>query len=686
MNPKNYIVLLAIAISCSSPGDSNDILSGNPFLVDINVPIDYANVTSDHLEEYANYTLENVGAAIDKIKQNEAPTFDNVFAALDDINNQITIASNNCFMLYWVSPDSLSRIKGFAGYQLLDSLSTAIYSDKVLFNKMLSFSSSDAYRQLKGHRKILVDDMIQNFKQSGVNLEESQLAQYKKLVKEIGELSSAYSNNMNSSNDVLILDEEGAAGLPENFKATYKTEESKYEIPIINATRRPVTSNAENEKTRKAYYFKFYNKASDTNLDILDDLVQKRYELAGIMGYESYAAYYLTQKMAKNPETVWSFINDLIKRSKEKAKSDIELLKSMKQNDSKNKPSSSLQPWDISYYDNQILKTQYHVDNEKIREYLPMEKCIEGAFTIYQELLGLEFRKVENPSVWHEEVEMYEVFEGEKLKGRFYLDLFPRPNKESWFYGVNLIPGKATEQGYEVPVSMLLGNFTRPTETLPSLLSHGELNTLFHEFGHIVNGLSYDGEFMYQSQSKSDFVEAMSQIFENWIWDYEMLSSFARHYDTGEVLPKELFDNMLRAKNVSSGFNTLSSLRKCVYDMNLYDKYNPEAPVNTDDIWKNIDKELGIMPMYVQGTHDQASWIHINTHPVYYYGYLWAEVYSSDMFTIFEKNGLTDRETGMRYRKLILANGTQRDIVEAVEEFLGRPSNNEAYIKSLGLD
>ena len=280
---------------------------------------------------------------------------------------------------------------------------------------------------------------------------------------------------------------------------------------------------------------------------------------------------------------------------------------------------------------------------------------------------------------------MYEVYEGESLKGQFYLDLYPRPNKESWFYGVPLTPGRATDQGYEVPVSMLLGNFPRPTETLPSLLSHSELNTLFHEFGHIMDGMSYNGAYAFQSSSKPDFVEAMSQIFENWIWDYEILSSFTKHYETGEVLPRKMFDNMLKAKNVSSGLKAQYSLRNCVYDMTLYDKYDPASPLPTDDIWRKIDQEMA-MPLYIEGTHPQASWIHINTHPVYYYGYLWSEVYAQDMFTVFEENGLRDQESGRKYRNLILANGTQRDIVEAVEEFLGRPSNNEAYIKSLGLN
>ena len=315
-----------------------------------------------------------------------------------------------------------------------------------------------------------------------------------------------------------------------------------------------------------------------------------------------------------------------------------------------------------------------------------METCLDGMMEIYQQLLGYKFLKVENPSVWDEEVELYEVYEGDKLRGRFYLDLFPRPNKESWFYGVGLNDGKLTSEGYEVPVKMLLGNFTRPTDQIPSLLSFNELNTLFHEFGHIMDGVSYQGEFAIQSQSKTDFVEAMSQIFENWIWDYDILSSFAKHYETGEVLPKEVFDKMLDAKNITSGISAIASLRLCTYDMMIYDKFSPVNPLDTDELWKRIDDNFNVMHNHIEGTHQQACWIHVNTHPVYYYGYLWSEVYAQDMFTEFEENGLLDQQTGKRYRDLILANGSQRDILEAVEEFLGRRSNNESYIKSLGLE
>ncbi|MBW6535791.1 MAG: Zn-dependent oligopeptidase [Mariniphaga sp.] len=676
-----YFILFQLILGCTNRTET----LMNPFLKNINVPVDYANVSASDIEEYANYTLERTVSDLKKIKQNETFLFENLFGAFDEIENNMFKASNNCFMLYWVSPDILSREKGLAGYQMLDSLSTTFYSDKEIFDKMISYKSSDIYNQLAEYKKRLVDDLIFRFEQSGVNLTEEKLREFKKLTKEINQLSSEYSDNMNAFYDVLILDENGIVGLPENFKNTYKVGDNRYEIPIINATAEPIFNNAANDETRKEFYFRYRNRASDKNLDILDSLIQKRYELAKNLGFQSYAEYNLLHKMAKNPETVWAFVDDLVDKLRGKAKSDIELLNSIKRKETRSK-TAVLKPWDIGFYNNQILKTQYQVDHEKIRNYLPMDSCLNGLFSIYEELLGLEFRKVNNPSVWHKDVDMIEVFEENNLKGRIYLDLFPRPNKESWFYGVTLCNGKATKNGYEVPVNMLLGNFTPPTETLPSLLSFDELSTLFHEFGHIVDGLSYHGEFTLQADTKPDFVESMSQIFENWIWNYEILSSFAKHYETGEILPKEIFNNLLNAKNVSSGYYAMSSLRLCIYDMNLYDKYSPEIGIDTDELWQKIDDELDLMPMYVEGTHPQASWIHINTHPVYYYGYLWAGVYAQDMFTEFEKNGLLDKETGLRFRELILANGTQRDIIEAVGEFIGRPSNNEAYIRSLGLN
>ena len=681
-------VLLSL-MNCSEKESKNDLeelSKDNPFNVALNEPFDYAKVTGESIKDYVTYEMDKAQSIIEGIKNESTPTLENTFLPFDAVINKLSQAGSNSFMLYWTSTDSITRAKGLEYSQKVDVLNTTISSDKELFKQFETFKASEAYSKLNDRRQRFVDDIIDGFKQSGVNLPEDKLDAFKTLKAEITDLTSQYSTNMNTANLVLTLDEAGAEGLPESFKETYKTENGSYEIPVQPSTRGPVMDNATLPETRKKYQMLYSNRGADKNLEILNQLVEKRYQLSQIMGYDSYAEYNLVPKMAEHPETVWKFINDLVAESKEKAIQDIDVLKVARKKLDNINTDESLHPWDVSYYKNQILKTEYQVDSEKIREYLPTEACLKGMFELYQELLNLEFRKIENASVWHDDVQAYEVFENNKLKGRFYLDLYPRPYKESWFYAVPLSTGKQMEDGYEVPVAMLLGNFTKGTDKLPSMITHNELSTLFHEFGHIMDAMAYEGEYSLQADTKRDFVEAMSQIFENWIWDYDILSSFAKHYETGEVLPKAVFDNMVNAKNVSSGLSAQGSLRSCIYDMNLYDKYNPNVPLDTDQLWRDIDKQLGVMDWYIEGTHPQASWIHINTHPVYYYGYLWSEVYAQDMFTVFETNGLRDQNTGVKYRKLILANGSQRPVDVAVEEFLGRPMNNKAYIKSLGLE
>ncbi len=683
------ILLLAVLLTSYSNNPKIKRLAmtaDNPFNVALNMPIDYAQVAAKHIKSYVEVSINNAVLDLDNIKSAEHLSFENTFDAYDKISNELHKAYSNAFMLNWVSTDSLTRAEGTNGYQKLDSISTEIGSDKALFEIFQAYANSAEGKALKGNKQLLANKVMDGFKHSGVNLSAADLVTYKALTAEISKLSAQFSNNMNSAEEYLVLNEKESDGLPENFKNTYRQEDGSYKIPVINATGL-VASNATSSKVRKAYSTKKATIAAEQNLPILDSLISKRYQLGKLMGYDTYAAYNLQPKMAKTPERVWEFINGLLAASKTKALKDIEVLKSVRNADLKTpNDESPINPWDVWYYNNQLLKNEYDLDYEKMRNYLPMEACLEGMLNLYQELLGLEFKKVENPSVWHQDVTMYEVYEGQKLKGRFYLDLYPRPNKETWFYGVPLTSGRQTANGYEVPVAMLLGNFTKATDDLPSLLSFRELTILFHEFGHIVNAMSYEGEYEILSSTKADFVEAMSQIFENWIDDYDILSSFAAHYKTGEVFPKALFDRKQAAKNVSSGIRAQFSLRFCLYDMNLYDKYNPSHPINTDQLWEDIDTQMGLMDLYLDETHPQASWIHINTNPVYMYGYLWSEVYAQDMLTVFEKNGLRDTETGIRYRKLILSNGGQRDIDEAVEAFLGRPTNNKAYIKSLGLE
>jgi thimet oligopeptidase len=389
--------------------------------------------------------------------------------------------------------------------------------------------------------------------------------------------------------------------------------------------------------------------------------------------------------MAKDPETVWNFEQDLAKSVRPKADQDFQEMMAV-YNSKKIDPEGSMQHWQNTYIENILLEEKYQVDDEKIKEYFPMDAALGGLFQITQTLFGVTYKEIENPSVWHGDVRQFEVYDGTKLIGRFYLDFYPRDNKYKHAACFGMIKGKETPWGYQIPNATLVCNFPPATEDRPSLMPHDQVKTLFHEFGHVLHQMLTTASLSSQSGTSvaRDFVEAPSQIFENWIWDYPSLALFAKHYETGEVLPKELFDKMIAAKNVGSGISTERQILYGSLDMTLHDKFDPKGSESVDDVVRSLMTELTHYP-FVEGTHFQTSFGHLNGYGASYYGYMWSKVYAEDMFSEFEKNGVLDSATGMRYRNIILAKGSSEEPMDLVKEFLGREPNNEAFMKSLGL-
>jgi len=274
-----------------------------------------------------------------------------------------------------------------------------------------------------------------------------------------------------------------------------------------------------------------------------------------------------------------------------------------------------------------------------------------------------------------------------KIISRFYIDLYPRPNKYSHAACFPMIGSKETENGPQLPTATLVCNFPAPTADMPSLLPHGDVETFFHEFGHVLHSVLTKTKLSSQSGTSvsRDFVEAPSQIFENWTWDYESLKLFAKHYKTGEVLPKELFDKMLAAKNVGSGLANTQQVYYGIFDFTLHDKYDPTSSQPVVEVMKELQNKITLYP-YLEGTQMFASFGHLMGYAAGYYSYLWALVYADDMFSIFDKNGIMDKATGLKYRDIILANGSSRDELEMVVEFLGRQPSQDAFFKAIGLD
>ncbi len=339
----------------------------------------------------------------------------------------------------------------------------------------------------------------------------------------------------------------------------------------------------------------------------------------------------------------------------------------------------------MGYYKNILLKEKYSLDAEKVKEYFPLDASIEGLFMITQKLFGVEYREIENPSVWHDEVRLFEVIEGENVIGRFYLDFFPRPNKYSHAACFPMIDGKKTDQGFQIPTATLVCNFPAPTEDRPALMPHGQVETLFHEFGHVLHVMLSKAELSAQAGTSvaRDFVEAPSQIFENWTWNYDALKLFTKHYETGEVLPESLFNKMVASKNVGSGMQLQRQIFYGMYDFSLYDLKGEGR--STDEIALDLHEKVLLYP-FPENTHFQAAFGHLDGYGASYYGYLWSKVFAQDMFSIFEKNGVLDAETGMRYRESILSKGGSVDENQMLRDFLGRDPQSDAFLKGEGVD
>jgi thimet oligopeptidase len=316
-----------------------------------------------------------------------------------------------------------------------------------------------------------------------------------------------------------------------------------------------------------------------------------------------------------------------------------------------------------------------------------MNNVLNGLFSITQHLFNLQFVEVKNPSVWHPDVRMFEVMKDGKMISRFYLDLYPRQNKYGHAACFGIISGKMTDKGYQYPTASLVCNFPKPTKDKPSLMPHSDVETFFHEFGHVLHNMVTTSDLYYFAGTNvaQDFVEAPSQIFENWAWEYDALKLFAKHYKTGEVLPEALYQKMKASKNAGSGLTTLQQIFYGTLDMTLHDKFKPEGTTTTTtDVLKDLQNKITFYP-YLQGSHMQYSFGHLNGYGAGYYGYLWSKVYAQDMFSIFKKNGIMDQKTGIRYRDIILARGASEDPMNLVKDFLGREPNQDAYLKDLGL-
>ncbi len=622
----------------------------------------------------------------------KARTFENTIYAIESSDYDVMDNMKSISILMEVSPiKEVRRVAKRAIDKVEKELVEIIY-DEGVYRAVMEYvnnkkpTDGKSTKKLKGDDKKLLDDMVIDFKRLGFGLTLAKRKLLKTNLKKLAKLSSDFSNNINEYKDHIEVTKEELDGLPENYiKGLQKNKKGKYVVTLEYPDYIPFMSNAKCSSKRRELMDKNLMKGGKKNIKLLEDIVELRLLNAKILGYKNYADFKIETKMAKNAKNVFAFLDNLIIKIKKKAKGELRGLEEIKRKDIKNKK-AKLMYYDIGYYANKSIKKQFNVDVEKVREYFPFEIVKKGTFEIYSKLFSVKFEKLNGYPLWHSDAELYAVKDDGKIISYFVLDLYPRKDKFGHAAVFSLVSGREKkingEKKYIAPIKCMVANFPKPRHGHPSLLSRGEVETFFHEFGHLMHGALTRAKYVSQSGTSValDFVEAPSQMFENWTWDKKMLNILSEHYKTKKNLPKDLLDNMLKAKKHLIYYSTMRQLSLALFDMELHTKktknicklFNSVLYENTGD---KLPKE-NIFP---------AGFGHLVGYDAGYYSYMWSKVYSSDMFTKFKHAGLLNKKIGMKYRKDILEKGSSEKEMKLLERFLGRKPNNKAFIKEIGL-
>lgn len=614
-----------------------------------------------------------------------------------DFNNTVW-ALESAYTNYWFVPKNLSLLAYF--HQDADVREAASALEAVgSQTKADVFSRRDVYKALKAYadtnpalnheQKRLLSKWLERFERNGMSLSDSNLKEYIRLNAERLDKITQYNTNLNNYKDELVLSQNELKGMSAPYiRRLNKTEDGNYIVTLKYPDYNPFMANAENEKVRKALQTKFAKRGGEENVKLLEDTLELRRKQAALLGYERYPDYVLPVRMAQNYDTLSQFLKELEAQIKPLAKQEMKDYLKLKK-ETTGKRASELTAWELPYWANQYKKKYYQVDDEKIKEYFPTDRVISGMFDIFGGLFGLTFEKADLPA-WHPDVQIYQIKDKKtgELISNFYLDLYPRDGKYTHAATWSFVDRFELPDGaMQVPSVVIAANFTPAGNGVPSLMDHSEVETLFHEFGHVLQMSLAASHYASLTGDNVawDYIETHSQLLENWAWQPEVLKKISSHYQTGEQIPDEMIASMIKAKNVGEASSFLRQNFLGQFDLLVH---TADRRVNTTKVYGEMMKNITGVPM-TDGTYPQASFGHImsltDPYDVGYYVYAWSLVIAEDIFSQFQEQGLFNEELGAKLREYIYTPGTVYDENEMVEKFLGRPYNDKAFLKSLGI-
>ena len=637
--------------------------------------------------------LAKADAAIEKIVAipDAERTFENTLGAVDAMIVHLRLDTEFLQFMAYVSPDAALRQKGTQAEEDVRNWLIGLTKREDLYKAVKAYA--DTKPKLKGEQDRLIKRSLRDYRRAGMDLSAEDREKLKGLEIEINKLSLEFEKNIREDETRVPLREEELKGMSEDYLKAQPKVAGLYMIGMDYPSFLPIQDYCEVEATRKKTWVAYKRRGGKKNIDLLERILKLRAQAAGLLNYQHPADYETEVRMAKNAENVLAFYKKLRPLARKKAELDYAEFVEAKRRHTGEKD-AKLEPWDFSFYEKRLMKEKYAVDSEKVSEYFPIDRVIDGLFEITQSLYGLKYRDVTKQAdelgrgTWHPDVRFFEVTDKDsgEVIGHFYIDLHPRPNKYGHAAQWGLYPRKAWPDGsVQKPLAALVCNFTKPTESKPSLLTHDEVETFFHEFGHCLHSILTEADYAEFSGTAvaRDFVEAPSQMFENWVWDARVLNLFAQHYQTGEKFPEKLLEGMLDARYLGSGMKTERQIYYGMTDMTYHTK--PDGVVDTTKVALELADECEMYDA-VEGTYFQASFGHLMGYQAGYYGYLWSLVYAQDMFQRFKELGMLSPEAGQYYREKILSRGGTIDEMEMVKNYLGREPSFEPFLKHLGLE
>lgn len=598
--------------------------------------------------------------------------FETLLAEFSDSVSPLT------FMGY-VSMDSKTREEGSACEQIVSQYQVEIFSRRDLYEAIKKFTPSNP------DETRLKIKTLENFENNGLNLPDDQLTQVKQLRQQLAALETQFSANLNNESSTVSFDQSELEGVSEALLSRAKrSADGKFVFTTKVTDYTQLMQTAVRSETRKKMALAYLNRAADKNVNLLEQAISLRQKIAHLMGYKNWAEYRTHGRMAQNSATVLKFLESLKAKLAQKNRADLAALLKLKKEYEPH--ATQLNAWDTTFLDYQLKKRNYDLDDEKVRQYFPAETVISGLFQVYSQLLGVQFKEIEGAKTWSPDVKLYQIQDAKngEVIGHFYADFFPRAGKYEHAAAFPLISARTLAIGnYSQPISAIVANFNPPSNGKPSLLNHDEVETIFHEFGHIMHQTLTRAPYASLSGSAvaQDFVEAPSQMLENWVWSPEALGLLSGHYlRPAEKLPAGLLKKLLDSRDFNQGMFYTRQLLYALLDMTYH---TTEGSVDTTQILQKLTREIvGIEP--IPGGHFQAGFGHLmGGYDAGYYGYLWSKVYAEDLFTRFESGGILNPEVGAEYRRIILGKGNMQDGQDLLREFLGRESTPDAFFRKL---